>query len=143
MPAAQRRLQNDLKNEIKHAWCSMRFPDKVCWAHIALYSQELDIASLEKTCSCPLQDNIMKFNVDIMPDDGDWRGARFEFEFSIPNDYPVGAVLFGVVCHWFCLLIGLVRLRCVLPSSCAKLRSTILMWMSKCVHLLYYYLYVL
>mmetsp|Transcript_5898 Transcript_5898/g.9365 ORF Transcript_5898/g.9365 Transcript_5898/m.9365 type:complete len:189 (+) Transcript_5898:175-741(+) len=62
VPAAQRRVQKDLKSGIeKHSWCQMDFPDP---------------------------DDIMNFNVTLMPDEGFWRGGKFTFSFSIPTDYP-------------------------------------------------------
>mmetsp|Transcript_51681 Transcript_51681/g.134901 ORF Transcript_51681/g.134901 Transcript_51681/m.134901 type:complete len:182 (+) Transcript_51681:24-569(+) len=62
IPAAQRRVQKDLKCGLeKNSWCIMDFPNA---------------------------DDIMNFNVTLLPDEGFWKGGKFSFSFSIPSDYP-------------------------------------------------------
>jgi len=62
IPAAQRRVQKDLKTGIeKNSWCEMDFADP---------------------------DDIMNFSVTLKPDEGFWKGGRFSFKFEIPADYP-------------------------------------------------------
>jgi ubiquitin-conjugating enzyme E2 M len=62
IPAAQRRVQKDLKTGIeKNSWCEMEFPDP---------------------------DDIMSFTVTLKPDEGFWKGGSFTFKFEIPADYP-------------------------------------------------------
>jgi len=62
IPAAQRRVQKDLKTGIeKNSWCQMEFPKP---------------------------DDIMNFVVTLKPDEGFWKGGSFLFSFSIPSDYP-------------------------------------------------------
>lgn len=62
IPAAQRRVQKDLKTGIeKNSWCDMEFPDP---------------------------DDIMNFTVTLKPDEGFWKGGKFTFKFEIPADYP-------------------------------------------------------
>ena len=62
IPAAQRRVQKDLKTGIeKNEWCDMEFPDP---------------------------DDIMNFTVTLKPDEGFWKGGKFTFKFEIPADYP-------------------------------------------------------
>mmetsp|Transcript_22693 Transcript_22693/g.52934 ORF Transcript_22693/g.52934 Transcript_22693/m.52934 type:complete len:184 (+) Transcript_22693:13-564(+) len=64
--AAKRRLQKDLsaENLEKNMWCELSFPDP---------------------------NDLMNFLVVIKPDEGYWKGGRFDFKFEIAADYPHAA----------------------------------------------------
>ena len=48
--------------------------------------EELDIGSLADVRADPT--NMLKISVTAKPDEGFWRGGRFDFVMEIPRDYP-------------------------------------------------------
>ena len=48
---------------------------------------ELDGGTIA-TVTFPNPNDLTNFNVAVSPDTGMWKGARYNFSFSIPTDYP-------------------------------------------------------
>ena len=73
IPAAQRRVQKDLKTGIeKNEWCDMEFPDP---------------------------DDIMNFTVTLKPDEGFWKGGKLgEVHFIKGADFLENSVSGNSLC---------------------------------------------
>ncbi len=56
------------------------------------HRMQSDMSSLELTdgvkMEFPEKDDIMNFNVFVVPFDGYWKSATFNFKFAVPDDYP-------------------------------------------------------
>ncbi|XP_063714659.1 NEDD8-conjugating enzyme Ubc12-like [Symsagittifera roscoffensis] len=66
--------------------------DKVQRTSPAILRMQKDMKELDlpPTCSIshPNPDDLLNFAVFISPDDGYYRGGKFQFTIKIPNDYP-------------------------------------------------------
>jgi ubiquitin-conjugating enzyme E2 M len=59
---------------------------------LILYRMIADIADLDggsvATVTFPNTNDLTRFNVEIAPDSGMWKGAKYRFTFVIPEMYP-------------------------------------------------------